>query len=484
LGVATEDQDLLRRAETVERENIYLRCELMKTERENESRQGQEREKENGKKREEEQIGCISDLYHQNVNQPQKSNILLNNVAEIMLIPNHAEVKKGELNILTTSNTLEISRKFQTEHSQIFRSLFLFLLHLFYDTFETMIQEDSVLTSIGNIVHYLPSTCSCKSEECQHLQQLPSPITKSSQLNKCFVKSDELKSEFLKNVVKGLDWIFRKSKLLNEEKDNIDTLKEALDVLESTKPAPILKCVRIYAKNWISFALSSAQTIEEIEREYDTFENKFLRCLMAVLVNTPFKETDKLEGRPIPIRSYLRYGSIIKSAFNYIGKTHKVRTKKSNCKCCVCTSSFSPENLELIFLENVCSNQQICRRKENFQKVKNLLNCINLNSSSKLKEIFEKIDSCGMETKERSGKRKNENMASSKYQKINHYKERTEEKSSTKKEEIETAFDNEHKIDIKGFGNTDRLDGRSAQLTNILSKFDFDDFPELFKEYQ
>ena len=39
------------------------------------------------------------------------------------------------------------------------------------------------------------------------------------------------------------------------------------------------------------------QKIEEIEMEYDGVNNKFLRCFMAVLVNTPFKETDKLEGR-------------------------------------------------------------------------------------------------------------------------------------------------------------------------------------------
>ena len=71
-----------------------LLLELMQHERQKQSEQSQEREGENSKQEEEEeQIGCISDLYHQNVNQPQKSNILFNNVAEIMLIPNHSDVK-------------------------------------------------------------------------------------------------------------------------------------------------------------------------------------------------------------------------------------------------------------------------------------------------------------------------------------------------------------------------------------------------------
>ena len=97
----------------------------MKTEGQNESEQSQEKEKVGGNfsKHEEEPTGCISDLYHHNANQHQKSNILLNNVSGIKLIPNHAEVKKGELNISTSSNTLDVSRKFQTEHSQIIRSL-------------------------------------------------------------------------------------------------------------------------------------------------------------------------------------------------------------------------------------------------------------------------------------------------------------------------------------------------------------------------
>ena len=447
-----------------------LLLELMKYERKNQSGQIQEREKvdRNDSKQEEKEIGCISDFYHHNVNQPQKSNILLNNVAEIKLIPNHSEVKKGELNISATSNTLNISRKFKTENSQIFRSLFILLLHLFYDTFETMTQEDSVVALINNVVQCLPSTCSCKSEGCQQLQQLPSPITKSSQLHKCFVKSDELKSEFLKNAVKVLDWIFRKSKLLNEEPNSIATLKEAFDILGSTKPVAIENCVRNYAQKWISFSFSSEQRIEEIEREYCHVENKFLRFFMAIINNSPFKETDKLEGRPIPLRNYLQYGSILKSAFDYIGKTHKVRTKKSNCKCCVCTSSFSPENLELIFLENISG---ICQRKENFRKVKNLLNSMNLSAlvnynSSKLNEILEKI-----ETKEKPGKRKIENMASSlkssKYQKINNYEERTEGKSVVKKQEKKekeaqnnlTASNNGVNviIDREGFAFTDRF---------------------------
>ena len=192
-------------------------------------------------------IDSISDLYHTNASKPRNSPILCDNVGEIKLIPSHTEVKIGALNISTTSNTLKTSRKFKNENSQIFQKLYLLLLHLLYEAFESIIKEDVVLPMIGNILRFLPSTCSCKFEQCKKLQQMPSPITKSSQLNKFFVKSDELKSEFLKNAVKVLDWISRKSKLLNEVGKNIETLKKAQKILDHSKTGAIGKCVRNYA---------------------------------------------------------------------------------------------------------------------------------------------------------------------------------------------------------------------------------------------
>ena len=377
-------------------------------------------------------IGSISDLYHENMSQPRKSPILCNNVGEIKLIPNHNEVKIGALNISTTSSTLNTSRAFKKENSRIFQSLFLLLLHLFYDAFEAITKEDAVLQMIGNILHFLPSTCSCKSEKCKELQQMPSPITKSSQLNKFFVKSDELKSEFLKNIVKVLDWIFRKSKLLNEGEKNIETLKEAQKILEHLKTGTITKCVRNYALKWISFSFSEEKKFEELESEFATVQNEFLQYFLAVLVNTPFKETDKLRGQSVPVSNYLKYGCILKAAFNYIIKNHRVRARSKNCKCCVCTSTFSPEDLELIFLENVCSNPNILKRNENLHKIENLLSCIDRNdlmfykkNSGKLMNIFKKIEKLPRfnPVERRNGKRKsqqlNSNINLAKHSKIN-----------------------------------------------------------------
>ena len=156
-------------------------------------------------------------------------------------------------------------------------------------------------------------------------------------------------------------------------------------------------------------------------------------------MNTPFKETDKLKGQSVKVSSYLKYGCILKAAFNYINKNHKVRAKNNNCMCCVCTSSFSPEDLELIFLENVCSNPKVFRRKENFHKIKNLLSCIDRNAlmfykkkSCILIDIFKKVESLPrLNTDGNSnGKRKNEysnsNTKSAKHPKIHKCKESNE----------------------------------------------------------
>jgi hypothetical protein len=88
-----------------------------------------------------------------------------------------------------------------------------------FDTFISITKEDYVLSMIGNLTNFLPSTCSCQSEKCFAIQDLPSPITKSSLINRHFIKSEELKFEFLKNAIKVLDWIFCKSKKLNEHRE-------------------------------------------------------------------------------------------------------------------------------------------------------------------------------------------------------------------------------------------------------------------------
>ena len=77
----------------------------------------------------------IPDLYHLNPSQEKDSQLLCNNVAENSLFPIHSEVRKGEVQILTRSQTLNISRKFKNENSALFRKLFVLLLNLMFNVF-------------------------------------------------------------------------------------------------------------------------------------------------------------------------------------------------------------------------------------------------------------------------------------------------------------------------------------------------------------
>ena len=334
---------------------------------------------------------------HLNKDLSEKGQVMLRNVAEIILIPNHSEVKIGDLNIVAKSHTLNTSRKFKNENSELFRKLYMSLLILMFDMFVTSTKDEATLLMIGNLLNFLPSTC--KSEDCDELLNLPSPVTRSSQLNKFFLKSDELKSEFLKNIVKTLDWIFRKSKFLNEEKNSIDVLIEAEKfLLDSIKTKKVLS---YYALKWINFNLSAEETIkEEIETFCRNDQNKFTQTFIATLVNSPLKETDKLDCHSIPLRKYLQYGSILQAAFKYITKNHRARKNNANCNCCICTNSISPEDLELLFLENMFSNMKRTETIEgNFQKVKNFIRSIDKKSfrfcpksSRKFEEIYKNIE--------------------------------------------------------------------------------------------
>jgi len=416
----------------------------------------------------------ISDLYHFHGHQPQESKVLYNNIDGIRLIPNNAEVKIGDLNELIKSHTLKTSRKFKNENSEMFRKLYIFLLNLMFDIFVSITKQESLLPMIGNLIHFLPSTCSCRSEKCSQLQELPSPITKSSQLNKYFAKSDELKSEFLRNAVRVLDWVFRKSKFLNQEPKSIEVLTDARNVLK--KNSKIKEFVRIYVFKWICFTFSDEKLIKELEINYEKHQNKFIKTFIAVLINSPFKESEKLEGHFLSVQKYLQYGSILQAAFNYITKNHKVRSKNVNCKCCTCRSNFSPEDIELTFLENVCTRQNNLKEK-NAKKMQNFINSIEKNSlllfkknSRRLEEFCKKIDnvlaSSEKVTKEKMGirgKRGKHNMASmkksAKYQKLYDYKEPN------------PGFEDNMQINLFG------------PCHGPAPSFDSDDFIELFNSF-
>merc|ERR1712062_343007 len=111
-------------------------------------------------------------------------------------------------------------------------------------------------------------------------------------------------------------------------------------------------------------------------------------------------ETDKLDCQSIPLRKYLQYGCILQAAFKYITKNHRARKSNANCNCCICTNSISPEDLELLFLENMFSNMKRTETiKGNSQKVKNFIRSIDKKSlvccrksPRKFEEIYKNIE--------------------------------------------------------------------------------------------
>ena len=116
-------------------------------------------------------------------------------------------------------------------------------------------------------------------------------------------------------------------------------------------------------------------------------------------MNSPFKEDENFADKSIPLRQYLRFGNILQAAFNYTTKNHKIRTKKYDCKCCICRSSFSPEDVEFIFVKNFVLNIRDQDKRENIKKIRNFLNSINKDSlaffkrnSSELEQFASKIN--------------------------------------------------------------------------------------------
>ena len=418
----------------------------------------------------------VPDLFHLNHYEEKDSQLLCNNSADICFIPSHSEVRKREVNILTRSHTINISGKFKIENSMLFRNFFVLLLNLMFEVFVSTTNEDRLLHMIGNLFHFLPSTCSCKSESCNDLQQLSSPITKSSQLNKFFRRSNELKSEFIIHAVKSLDWIFRKSKCLNER--SIEVINDAKNIFIKSEKEDMKKILRSYILKWISFDFSEEKSIRETEKIYEKNNNKFIKTFIAVLVNSPFKETDLLEGRPIPLEKYLQYGSILQGAFNYISKNHRVRMKGTHCKCCICSGGFSSEDMKFIFMKNVCNNKVVTTKKENHEKIRKL---INQNSSSpsykniKLTEFYQKFNSereKDSESLETCEKRKNFHLSDSepsvKSRKFN------DKSTNSAIERVERERDRREASDSRG--------GRTQETTEC-SSYETSEIPGIYDRF-
>ena len=290
---------------------------------------------------------------------------------------------------------MNTSRQFQPNNAATVRTLHSILLNLFFLEFLTIVKDDAVLPMIGNLVQFLPSTCPCQSPECTKLSHLSAPYTKQFQLNKFFIRSDEIKQEFIRNAVKILDWIFRRSKSLSQEPENMAVLEDAIEQIKSMRTKQLLRdSLRTYILKWISFTLSDEKQRNDLSSVPGQNSNKFFKFFIGTLFNCPFLEDESIQERTVPLRQYLQFGNIIQASFNFITKNHKAREKKVNCLCCVCLSSFSPEDIEFVFLKNFVTQIKKQKRKENVVKIRNFLNCINKDSliffkrnSSELEEL-------------------------------------------------------------------------------------------------
>ena len=280
-------------------------------------------------------------------------------------------MKISDIKTKLRSRTLDISRKFVSENARTIRNIHFILLSLLYEVFISTTKEESILPMIGNLHEFLPSTCACISPDCNKLSALPSPYTKQLQLNKFFIRSDEIKHEFLKNANNVLDWIFRKSKILNQVEENMTVLKDALLLLDSKEIRKVLKdLLKIYITKWISFSFNNETNWINIKSRLNFCNNTFIKLFVQTISNSPLIEDEEFQGKKIPIRQYLHFGNIIQASFDFIVKNHKAREKKSNCKCCICSSSFSPEDIEFVFIKNFVRNARN-QTKETNQSRKN-----------------------------------------------------------------------------------------------------------------
>ena len=174
-------------------------------------------------------------------------------------------------------------------------------------------------------------------------------------------------------------------------------LEDAIEQMKSEKTRKLLQhSLQKYILKWISFNFSDEKQRKDLNKNSNG--NKFLKFLMATLLNSPFLEDENFEDRTVPLRQYLNFGNIIQASYSFITKNHKVREKKMNCYCCICHSSFSPEDIEFVFLKNFVTQVKKQKIKKNIAKMKDFLNCINKDSltlfkknSDELKEFSNEI---------------------------------------------------------------------------------------------
>ena len=334
----------------------------------------------------------MSDVY-QSIQNVEKSQIIYTNVADIKLIPQSSDAKIVDIKVKLRSQTMNISRQFKPKNATTIRTLHSCLLNMFLLEFERILKDDAILPMIGNLWQFLPSICPCQSPDCTKLSHLSAPYTKQNQLNKYFIRSEEIKQEFIRNASRILDWIFRRSKCLNEEPENLAVLEDAVEQIKAKKTKQLLKhSMKTYILKWISFSFSDENQRNDLASVHDHGCNKFFKFMIGTLINCPFLEDENFEEKTVPLRQYLQFGNIIQASFNFITKNHKARVKKVNCLCCVCLSSFSPEDIEFVFLKNFITQVKTQKIEKNIVKIRNFLDCINKDSLN-----FFKLNSAELE---------------------------------------------------------------------------------------
>ena len=340
-----------------------------------------------------------------NPTKSDRSQIIYSNVDEIKLIPDISEVKKGDIKIKLKSRTLNTLRQFQPQHSEVVMRLHSVLLNMLFEEFLSVLKDDAVLPMIGNLHQYLPSICACKSPDCSKLATLSAPFTQKFQLNKYFIKSDDIRQAFLMNSSKVLDWVFRHSKMLNQEVDSIAVLTEAVNLIETSEEKRHLKSsLKIYILKWISLSFTDHEKFNEIKLATQLYSNKFIKVFTDTLLNSPLIEDSSFSGKSISLRQYLHFGNILQAAFSYITKNHKIRQNKVNCNCCICTSNISPEDVEFIFVKNFVMNTKRQDCKKSIKKLKNFLSSLNKDALVFYKKNSPELEVLATEIQNKSNK--------------------------------------------------------------------------------
>ena len=180
---------------------------------------------------------------------------------------------------------------------------------------------------------------------------------------------------------------------MNQKPNNIVLLKEALKIINSKEIIrTIKKALKSYILKWISFNFMTNKQRSDMKPLFTDNGNTFIMFFIGTLHNSPFIEDAEFTGKTIPVRQYLKFGNIIQASFNFITKNHKVREKKRNCACCICLSSFSPEDIEFVFVKNFVTKMRNNVKKENIKSIKNFLHSINKDSLVFFKRNSSEID--------------------------------------------------------------------------------------------